>query len=266
MKNFFRSFLASLLAFLVAGIILIFVFVAAMIGSIAGSSASMFSGGTDNAKVKDNSVLHIKFDKPIVDRAKDNPFENFDFGSMSVTGSMGLNKALKAIHRAKEDDKIKGIYLDIAGMQAGMATMEEIRSALLDFKLSGKWIISYSELYSQSAYYIASVADDIYIYPEGMLDFRGFRSEIAFMKGALEKLEIEAQIIRGRNNKFKSAVEPLMYDHMSDANREQMNKYVGSLWNHYVSAISASRKISEEELNEIADSLYVRDAKDAVTY
>ncbi len=266
MKHFFQSFFASLLAFIVAGIILIFIFIAALIGSMAGSSASFLSGNANKVKLKDNSVLQIKFEDEIVDRTKDNPFEGFDFRNIGLSGRLGLNHILKAIHRAKDDEKIKGICLNLTEIQTGMATMEEIRNALIDFKKSGKWIISYSEVYSQATYYLASVSDDIYIYPEGNLDFKGFRAEIAFMKGALDKLEIEAQIIRGRNNKFKSAVEPLMYDHMSDANRAQMEKYVGSLWDHYVAKVSEARGISVEDLNKIADSLYVREAKDAVTY
>jgi len=265
MKQFFKSFLGSLLGVFVAGIIVMILFFAMLIGSMAGS-ASMFGKNGKEFKVKDNSVLYIKLNNPIVERTSSNPFDNFDFGSMSSNKPLGLNDIFESLEMAKTDDRIKGIYLDLSSIPAGFATIQEVRNALLDFKESGKWIISYSEMYSQGAYYIASVADEIYLYPEGYLDYRGLRSEIAFFKGTLEKLEIEAQIIRGRNNKFKSAVEPFMLDKMSDANREQTMKYVGSLWAQVLKGISEERGISVEELTEIADSMYIRNAKDAVEY
>lgn len=265
MKQFFKSFLGSLLGVFVAGIIVIILFFVMLIGTMAGG-ASMFGKQDKESKVKDNSVLHIKLNKPIVERTSDNPFDNFDFGSFSSNKPLGMHDILKSIEKAKTDDRIKGIYLDLSSISAGFATIQEIRNALLDFKESEKWIVSYSEVYSQGAYYIASVADEIYLYPEGGLDFRGLRSEIVFFKGMLEKLEIEAQIIRGRNNKFKSAVEPFMLDKMSDANRAQTEKYVGALWAQVLKGISEERGISVEKLTEIADSMYIRNPKDALEY
>ena len=215
--------------------------------------------------VAEKSVLHIKLNREIPDRTSGNPFENFDFGSMSPRKTIGLNDILENIDKAKTDDNIKGIYLDISFIPAGIATIGEIRNALESFKEeSGKFIICYSEMCSQGAYYLASVADKIYLNPEGYVEFKGLSVTIPFLKGALEKLEIEAQIIR--HGKFKSAVEPLMLDKMSKANRKQTLAYVSSIWNHLLKGISESRNIPLDELNRIADNLLVITAEGAVKY
>jgi protease IV len=151
-------------------------------------------------------------------------------------------------------------------MAVGMASIEDIRDALVDFKTSGKWIISYSESYGTGSYYLASVADEVYIYPEGDMNFLGLRSEIMFLKGMLEKLDIEPQILRGPDNKYKSAVEPLLYDKMSESNREQMEKILGSLWGRMLQDISASRNIPVATLNEIAEKAKIQRPADAVTH
>ena len=148
-----------------------------------------------------------------------------------------------------------------------MASTEEIRNSLLNFKeQSGKFIYSYSETYSQSAYYLSSVADEVFLYPTGMLDFRGLGVELMFFKGAIDKLGIDVQIIRGSNNKFKSAVEPFLYSQMSDENREQVMTYLNSLWSNMLSKIKSSRNISIEQMNEIADSIHIRNASSAVEF
>lgn len=218
-------------------------------------------------KVEPNTILHIKFDKRILDRTSDSPFENFDKFTGDFEEQLGLKKdIIDNLKKAKDDTNIKGILLELDMIDAGMATLDEIRAALLDFKSSGKFIYSYSELYSQKAYYLASLSDSVFVYPEGILEFRGLSTQIAFLKGLLEKLEVEPQIIRGKNNKFKSAVEPFFLDKMSEANREQTTKYVSAIWNHMVKGISGSRNISIEELNLIADSFRIRKAADAVTH
>ncbi|MFT7614408.1 MAG: protease-4, partial [Parvicellaceae bacterium] len=180
--------------------------------------------------------------------------------------TIGIDAIRAGLEAAKSDDKIKGIYIDISGISAGMATLEEIRVALIDFKKSNKFVVAYSEFYSQGSYYLASVADEMYIYPEGNMDFRGLGTEVMFFKNMLDKLEIEMQIIRGSNNKFKSAVEPFMYDHMSDANRAQMETLIGSMWEHMKSGIEKSRGITMAELDAIADSAAVSTAADAVSF
>lgn len=257
MKQFFKILLATIL-----GLCLFFgLFVLILIGIGVGVS----SFADKEVTIKPNSVLHIQLNTPVVDRASENPFEDFDFGAMESRGKIGLNEILRNLKKAEKDDNIKGVYLDLSFIEAGMATVEEIRDALQAFKdSSGKFVISYSEVYTQKAYYLASVSDEIYLYPEGMVEFKGLSTTLMFMKGLFEKLEIEPQIIR--HGKFKSAVEPLIYDKMSEANKEQSMTYVGSLWNQMIAGISKSRGVSEQELNLIADSLFIRNASDAVNY
>lgn len=159
---------------------------------------------------------------------------------------------------------LKGIYLDVSSLEAGFATIEEIRNALIDFKKSGKFILAYSEVYTQGAYYLASVADKVYLNPEGMIDFRGLSSELMFFKGTLDKLEIEAQIIKVGT--YKSAVEPFILDKMSEPNRQQVNSFLGSMYDHFLSEISKSRKIPKNTLFSLADSAKVRNPKDALVF
>jgi len=154
--------------------------------------------------------------------------------------------------------------LDLSGIQTGLATAEEIRNALINFKKSGKFIIAYSEVYTQGAYYLASVADKIYLNPEGLLEFKGFNSEIIFFKGALDKLDIEAQVIKVGT--YKSAVEPFILDKMSEPNRIQVNSFVSSMYNDFLIKISESRNIPKDSLFAIANDLMVQNAADAVKY
>lgn len=255
MKQFFKFLLATVLGIAISVLLLVII-----IMSIAGLSEKP-------VKIEPNTILHIKLDKGILDRASESPFENFDKFSGDFEDQLGLKKdILDNLKKAKTDENIKGILLEMQFIDAGMATLDEIRTALLDFKSSGKFIYAYSELYTQKAYYLASLADSIFIYPEGVLEFRGLSTQIAFLKGLLEKLEVQPQIIRGKNNKFKSAVEPFFLDKMSDANREQTSKYVGAIWNHIVKGVAESRHLSFEELTLIADSLRIRKAEDAVKY
>jgi protease-4 len=227
-----------------------------------GVIGAMVSSGDKETVVKENSILYVDFNQEIVDRASDNPFKGFDFMSMQPQSSMGLNKILKAIEGAKEDPNIKGIFMEIDAVGAGAATTEEIRDALIDFKTSGKFIISYSDTYSQKAYYLATVSDKVYLNPEGMVEWMGLRSEIMFFKGALEKIGVEPQILR--HGKFKSAVEPFMLDKMSPENREQTLTYMGSIWNHWVDGISKTRNVSVEELNRLANDMEIFNGKSCI--
>lgn len=256
MKSFFKYLLATIVG----------VFIASFLGFLImlGIIGAMVSSADKPVEVKDNSILYLTFDETIVDRAVDNPFSNLNFGPFASAKQLGLNDILKAIENAKEDPKIKGIYIQAVSVAAGGATVEEIRDALIDFKESGKFIISYSDIYSQKAYYLASVSDNIYMNPEGGMEWMGLRGEVMFYKNALEKLGIEPQIIR--HGKFKSAVEPFMLDKMSDANREQMLTFMGSIWNHWVKGVSESRNISVEELNRYADEMLISNAKRSVEY
>ena len=250
MKQFFKFMLASMVGFILT-IILFFLFMLAIISGLMKNEGPV--------KVSDNSVLEIKFEDEVKERSDRNPFEKFNFGDFRTSKTPGLDEILKSISKAKSDDHIKGILLDLTEITAGMATLEEIRSALLDFKLSGKFIYAFSESYTQRAYYLASVADQIFLYPTGSVDFRGLRASLMFFKGTLEKLEVKPEIIR--HGKFKSAVEPFMYDKMSDENREQVNVFLGSIWKNMLEEISASRNIDPTELQRIVDEADGRDAE-----
>ena len=251
MKTFFKYLLASILGFIISSFLLFFIFMG-IIGAMMSSSKKL-------VEVKDNSVLYINLNKEIVDRASNNPLSGFDYTSLQPKTSLGLNDILKAIENAKEDPKIKGIYMEVDAVGGGAATTDEIRNALIDFKESKKFIISYSDVYSQKAYFLSSVADKIYLNPEGLVDWIGLRAEIMYYKNILEKLGVEPQIIR--HGKFKSAVEPFMLDKMSPENREQTRTYVGSIWDHWVEGISKSRNISVVELNRLADEMTIRNGK-----
>ena len=252
MLKFLKYLLASIL-----GTLLTFVIIFFIILGIASASTSK-----DPIVVKDNSILKINLTKIIQDRQPINPLA--DFGISGDEGIQGLNKIKAAIEAAKKDDKIKGIYLD-AGVftGGGLATIEEIRNALIDFKSSGKFIIAYGENYNQKAYYLSTVADKIYLNPMGMVDFKGLYAQIMFFKNAMEKLDINMQIIRGPGNKFKSAVEPFLLDHMSEANKKQTEVFLGTIWNNILDNISKSRNISTENLQTIANNLTTFDASKA---
>lgn len=257
MKQFFKFLLASFTGTILSFLFLLFLF--------AGIVSALVSSAEKQAvKVKENSVLYISFDAPITDRTSKDPFENFDFMSFKSSQSIGMNDILKNLDKAATDPNISGIYMELSNVDAGMANLEEIREKLLKFKESGKFIVSYGETYSQSAYYLASVADEIYMNPDGGLMFKGMIAQLTFLKNMLGKLEVEPQIIRGPNNKYKSAVEPLMLDKMSEANREQMELLLGTTWANYLEKISASRNISVTDLNRFADELATASNEKAV--
>lgn len=255
MKQFFKFFFASVLGTFITLVIIVFIFVIWIAASVSA---------TENTYVSRNSLLHIKMDKPIHDRAPKGPDNIFNFASFSAQNAPGLNEVLENLHKAKVDPRISGIYLDLSTIPTGLSTLEEIRKGLLDFKESGKFILAYSENYTQKSYYMATVADKIYLNPEGTFLFKGMNAELTFYKGLMEKLDVDAQIIRGPNNKFKSAVEPFMYDKMSEPNRQQMKKLLQSIWDHMLTNISASRGIPVEKLNLLADELSIQFPMDAV--
>lgn len=257
MKDFFKFLFASFLGTLLSILILAMFF----IGFIAGIVAL-----TENKEVEvsEHSILHINWNTPIVERTSNNPLEEFDFASGQSNKPVGLNDIIKNIDKAIKDPKIEGIFLDIENIDAGSGTLMEIRNKLVEFKESGKFIISYANGYSQGAYYLASLSDEIYMNPEGMMMFKGLNAQVVFLKGMLDKLEIDMQIVRGPNNKFKSAVEPLMLEKMSEANREQIEKLINSVWGQIILAVSESRGISIEDLNTAADNLDLADAGKAL--
>lgn len=247
-----------MLGFILSSIVLFFIFFIMLV------SIASFSSKNEDVKIKPNSILKLRLDYPIQERTSGNPFENFNFSNFKSQKNLGLSDIIKNIKKAKADENIKGIYLELSDIAAGMATIEEIRNALIDFKSSGKFIISYGEIVSQKSYYLATVSDKIYVMPEGILLFSGLSAQMLFLKGTMDKLEVEPQIIR--HGKFKSAIEPLIYDKMSDANRMQTMTYINALWNQILNGISKTRHIEVSKLNLIADSLYIRKPVDAQKY
>jgi protease-4 len=254
MKQFFKFVLATIIGIVFTGLIFIFI----LIGIIVAA------GSDKTVDVDSNSVLHIAFTYPIAERTPKNPLAGLGFLGFDGDKAVGLNDILANIKRAKTDDNIKGIFLDESYMLSGQATTEEVRNALIDFKKSGKFIIAYSEIYTQGAYYLASVADKVYMNPKGIFEFSGFSQQVTFLKGALDKLGIEAQVIKVGT--YKSAVEPYILNKMSDANREQVTSYLGSLYDHFLNGISTARKVNRDTLFNIANNLNVQFPEDALKY
>ncbi len=257
MKQFFKFMFASLVGTLLT-IVIIMLFLVGMISGIVSMAEN------EKVNVEPHSVLHLNWMTEIKDRSTDNPFEGFDFATMESKKPVGLNEILKNIEKAKKDSNIDGIFIDMETMPAGMAMSEEVRNKLIEFKESGKFIVSYGNSYDQKGYYFASVSDEIYMNPKGMILFKGLNAQLFFFKNMLAKLEVEIQVLRGPNNKYKSAVEPLLLDKMSEANREQYGTIMNSIWGKIIEVVSSSRGISIEELNKIADKLEVTDAERAL--
>ncbi len=249
--KFGKIVLAAFLGTLIALVINFFI----KVGVVSSMISSLSKDTETSTTVKPNSVLYMKLDYEIPDRTVDNPFGGISFNSMEAKDATGMTEILRNIEHAKTDPNIKGIYMELSSIPTSTATLQEIRDKLIEFKESGKFIVTYGESYSQSAYYIASIADKIILNPEGALDLHGMASQVMFYKHLFEKLDVEMQIVRGPNNRFKSAVEPYFLDKMSEANREQMDKLLGTVWGQILTGISQSRNISVEQLNQIADNL-----------
>lgn len=247
MKQFLKFTLATIVGIIVAsllGILIMF----GIIGAIAGS-------GETTTVLKPNSVYEIDLEGTLVDRSQDDPFSAAFAEAMGQTAqkTIGLDDILANIEKAKNDDNIVGIYLKGGSLNGGFASIKEIRNALIDFKKSGKFVVSYADNYSQKMYYLVSVANKILINPQGMLELKGLSAESMFLKNTLDKLGVEMQIVKVGT--YKSAVEPLVNTKMSDANREQVTVYLNSIWKTLLTEVSASRKISVEKLNEYADEM-----------
>nr|WP_297787752.1 signal peptide peptidase SppA [uncultured Allomuricauda sp.] len=237
LRNLLASILGSLMAFMiVVGMFFIFM---ALIGS-----------ADDGVVVKKNSVLELSFVAPILDyTGKDETDPFAAFGGVEL----GLDEILHAIEVAKNDDNIEGISLTTGFLQAGVAQTREIRKALLDFKSTGKFVLAHADVYAQRDYYLASVADEVYVNPVGVLDFKGLATEVLFYKELQEKSGIKMEVIR--HGKYKSAVEPFLSDTMSEENRTQIKELITSIWSIIVDDISESRNITPQNLNIIADTL-----------
>lgn len=252
MNNFWRTFWATTLSIVSVGIIswlIIFIII--------------FSLWPDEKKfeVKDHSVLKIDLDGQIGERGRFEVDFSTNFAFQNV---LGVNQILNAIEYAKTDDRIDGIYLNMEGANIGIASAEEIRDKIVEFREDGKFVYAYAQNYSQLSYFISTAADKVFIVPSGMFDFRGIGTERMFFAKALDKLGIEIQVIRGTNNKFKSAVEPFILEQMSDENRLQTKQFLNSLWSEIAMTISSSRSIDTAKLNHIANNLLTRSSQASV--
>ena len=258
--NFVKTFLAGLLA-VVVGTFLVFFFWFFILLGIAGSMEK-------SVVVHPESILKIDFSEVLTDAPSSDPLAGIDLMTLQTTRQLSLFKALRAIEAAGADDRIKGIYLRMNGEGGvtGSALLEELREALLEFKQSGKFIIAYNETYSQGQYYLASVADKIYLQPEGGMDWSGLSSNVMFYKGLLDKLDLRAEVFRPTACKYKSAVEPFILDKMSSANREQMQALVNSMWGTISGAVCESRGIDSVKMRRITDNLQVTLPEEALEY
>ena len=249
MKAFFKGILINILGTIVSSIIFILILIGIIILIIPDN----------DVVVEENSVLKINLSEiNVVERSSNNPFDE-----LNLTGgeyeSIELKEILDNIEKAKKDNNIKAIYINTSFVNAGLSQIEEIRNKLLEFKAYKKPIIAYSEVYSQTAYYLASVADEIYLNPAGVIELKGFSISQMFYTGLLEKLDIDMQIIR--HGKFKSAVEPFTLSKMSNENREQMSLLINSLSKNIFSSVAKERNLPIDQINEHTNNLSLENAE-----
>jgi len=244
MKQFLKYVLATIVGLIVFGVIMSLFTVVSLVGMAAMSAG----GGT----IEDNSVLVVKLDGELKERAEDNPFASL-LGNKFAESSQGLDQMLAAIKRAETEDQIKGIYIE-AGSFAGStpAGLQELRDALVSFKKTGKFIVAYGENYSQGSYYLSSVADSVLVNPKGMLEWRGMAVQTLYYKDLLDKVGVSMQVFKVGT--YKSAVEPYLLNEISEANKEQITTFSSEIWKELNEDVAKSRKISTDNLNAIADS------------
>lgn len=256
-KKFWRIVFGTMVGFFLSCLIVSILSTLMFVAMIASM------GSSNTVAINDNTILKLDLQKPIQEQAVDNPFDMFgDEFSQYYQSGIGLDDILTCIKAAAKDSKIKGIYINTESVSASPATLKEIHDALVEFKESGKFIYAYADNYTQGAYYLASVADNVTMSATGLLQFRGVALQVMFYKGLIDKLDVDMQIIR--HGKFKSAVEPYMMDKMSEANREQMTLLANTIWNTMVDDIAAERKLNKETLNQIADNMFFGTATKAV--
>lgn len=241
MKEFFKYVLATIVGFICVtafmGIMSLIMFF------------SIMATSDTQPTVSDGSVLRIELNGTVSERATENPFAEL-MGNKALA-SQGLDDLLKAIKVAKTNDKIKGIYLEGGLLSADFASLEELRKALVDFKQSKKFVVAYADQYTQGSYYLASAADKVWLNPSGMLDWHGIASQPIFFTDLMKKVGVKMQVFKVGT--FKSAVEPYILTEMSEPNRQQVQSFIGDIWQHFCQDVSASRKISTDSLNAFAD-------------
>ena len=255
MKDFFKYMSAT-----VVGLI-VFTLLTGVIGAMC--IVGMIASGSSAKDVSENSVMVLNMSGMLDERSESSFMDELNGGTV---GTIGLDDVLEAICKAKDNDKIKGIYIEAGMLSAdSYASLAAIRNALLDFKKSGKWIVAYGDVYTQGTYYVASVADKVFLNPSGQIDWHGISSQPVFLKDLMAKFGVKMQL--AKVGTYKSAPEMYTADKMSDANREQVTAYVNGIWQNVCKAVSESRKISVEQLNAYADNfITLNDPKDFVKY
>jgi protease-4 len=249
MKVFFKAYLGSLLA----GFTFVFLFFLVI----------LLIPKEEKITVRDNSVLKLELNGLIQERSIDDPFASLGMGGEEA---MGLDDLLKSLKAAKDDDRIQGVFLELGGVAAGTSTLKELRNALLDFKTSEKFIWSYADIYGQADYYLASVSDSIYFNPSGYFDWHGLAISQPYAKDMFEKIGVEPIVVRGSNNKFKSAVEPFLLNEMSEENNQQLSMLLWDVWGEIKSEVARARNMSEDSLQSIADGFKAFTPKRALAY
>lgn len=246
MKDFFKNVAATIVGLFAFGLIMTILGFICIIGMIASSNSK--------PTLKDNAVMVLKLQGQIEDRSEDNWLGELTGEQFN---NLGMNKILSSIRKAKDEEKVKGIYLETGILESDYATLQEIRNALADFKKSGKWIIAYGDALSQGGYYLASVANKVYVNPKGNVDWHGIASQPQYIKDVAAKFGVHFTVVKV--GKYKSYTETYTEDKMSDANREQVSRYIGGLWQQMLADVSKSRNISKDSLNRYADGLMVFD-------
>ncbi len=245
MKDFLKYTMATVVGIVLASVVMTVVSIVSMAGMIASEGAS--------GVVEPNSILRIALQGELVERAGEG--SPMDLLNREEESSLGLDQALEAIKKAAKNDNVKGIYLEGGLLAASPAMLQEFRQGLQKFKESGKWVVAYGDTYSRGAYYICSVADELLLNPSGLIEWNGMSSQPIFFTGLLEKLGVKIQVFKVGT--YKSAVEPFINTEMSEANREQVQSYLNSIWNNLQKDVAESRKLSVETLNALADSTTV---------
>ena len=246
MKDFFKNVAATIVGLFAFGLIMTILGFICIIGMVASSNSK--------PALKDNAVMVMKLQGQIEDRTEDNWLGELTGEQFN---NLGMNRILSSIRKAKNEDKVKGIYLETGILETDYATLQEIRNALADFKKSGKWIIAYGDALSQGGYYLASVANKVYVNPEGNVDWHGIASQPQYIKDVAAKFGVHFTVVKV--GKYKSYTETYTEDKMSDANREQVSRYISGLWLQMLGDVSKSRNISKDSLNRYADGLMVFD-------
>ncbi|MEM1323121.1 MAG: signal peptide peptidase SppA [Bacteroidota bacterium] len=253
MSQFFKFVFASCLGVILASVV--------VVGIAMAMASSLMAESNKKDTIGPNTVLKLSFEEPVPEKANNIPI---DFAEFKTKKTLGLQDIKQTLEAASKDNNIKGIFMDLSSLSLGRAKAGAVRDAILKFKESGKFVVSYGQYYSQSTYYLASAADKVYVNPIGGVDFRGFSAQILFFKDMLDRLGVNMQIYYA--GQFKSATEPFRLRKMSEQNRLQVREYLDGMYEIYLQDISDSRGIAVPELKKIANELLLRDADDAVKY